>query len=201
MLLTRTKTGEPLVPADEAADFLKVTDTVEHTLIAVLVESATRHCEGYTGRDVRENEYELLRDGFSDDTDSSILLRATLVASITDVSRLVSSVFTTIAASVYYLEPNLSSARVNLGWDQLWPTDLDTQAQNVRVRFKTKAHQDIATCRAGILRHVALMYSDRGDMEGPKTSTSGSAVTTLAISTAKQSGAEQIYGSIALVGM
>ncbi len=201
MLLTRTKTGEPLIPVAHAADFLKVTDTIQHPLIAALVEAATRHCEDYTGRDVRENEYELLRDGFSDDTDSSILLRATLVAEITEVARLVSGTFTVVAASTYYLEPSLSCARVNLVWDKAWPTDLDTQAQNVRVQFKTKAHQDVALCRAGILRHVALMHADRGDTEAPTASGGASVISTLAISTAKQSGGEQIYSAIALVGI
>ena len=201
MLLTRTKTGDPLVPVDEAADFLKVTDTIEHPLIAAIVAAATKHCETYTGRDVRANEYELLRDGFSDDTDSSILLRASLVASVTEVARMVSGTFTVVASSVYYLEPALSCARVNLVFNQLWPTDLDTRAQNVRVRFKTKGHKDLDLCRAGILRHVALMHADRGDMEAPKSSAQGGAISTLAINTAKQSGAEQIYAPIALVGI
>lgn len=200
MLLTRTKTGSPLVTAEEAADFLKVSDTSEHPFIAALVEGATRHCEAYTGRDVRPNEYELLRDGFSDVADGSIELNASLVGSITSIAYLVSTAWTTVSTTVYYLEPKLSCALANLVWNQVWPTNADTQNQNVRVRFVTKAHKDVDLCRAGILRHVALMYADRGDMAAAKVAVDSDGARTLSVSTAKQSGAEVLYAPIALVG-
>lgn len=201
MLLTRTKTGPPLVSSEEAAAFLKISDTSEHPLLAALVEGATRHCEAYTARDCRANEYELLRDGFSDSADGGIVLESSLVGSVTSVAHLVSSVWTTVATSVYVLEPRLSCAVVNLVWNQVWPSTSDTQAQNVRVRYATKAHKDIELCRAGILRHVALMYSDRGDMGDSKVAVDADGARTLSVSTAKQSGAEVLYAPIALVGI
>ncbi len=202
MILTRTKTGDPLISAEEAARFLKVTEPTEHPLILALVDAATEHCEGYTGRDVRAHDYQLLRWGFSDDADGAILLGASLVASIASVDRLVSGTFTAVTSSNYYLAAELSCARVRLISSKAWPTDLDTRDQNVRVLFSTKAHTDVALAKAGILRHLALMYADRGDMEPMKTSGgAGGEAQTLAASTARQSGAEQMYAPIALVGI
>jgi hypothetical protein len=199
-MLTRTKTGDPLVSAEDAAAFLKVSDASEHPLIASLVEAATGHCESYTGRDTRQNEYELIRTGFSDESDSSILLQASLVDTVSKVDRMVSGAWVQVAFGDYYLIQSLKDSKVKPVYSKSWPTDLDIRDQNVRVRFSTTPHKDLDLCRAGILRHVALMYSDRGDMSDARSGSGGTG-STLSVSTSRQSGAEQMYASIALVGI
>lgn len=199
-MITRTKTGESLITTADAADFLRVTETSEHPLIESLVEAATLYCEGFTGRDVRANEYETFCDDFPD---GAIVLPVSMVASVSELARLVSAVFTPFAASTnWYVVAGLYESSIELETDATWPSDADTRRQNVRIRFTTEAHKDLQLCRAGILKHVAAMYADRGDAETIRIESGGFAFAqTLALNTARQSGAEALYAPIALAGI
>ena len=157
-------------------------------MIASLVEAATGHCESYTGRDTRRNEYELIRTGFSDESDSSILLQASLVDTVSKVDRMVSGAWVQVAFGDYYLIQSLKDSKVKPVYSKSWPTDLDIRDQNVRVRFSTTPHKDLDLCRA------------RGDMSDARSGSGGTG-STLSVSTSRQSGAEQMYASIALVGI
>jgi hypothetical protein len=199
-VITRTKTGDPLITTEDAADFLRVTETSEHPLIELLVEAATLYCESFTSRDVRANEYELLCDDFPP---SEIELLVSNVVAVSEVARLVSGVFTAFAeATNWYVVSGLYASWIELESAATWPSDADTRRENVRIRFATAAHKDTALCSQGILRHVAAMYADRGDAEVPRIESGGFAFAqTLSLNTARQSGAEAMYAPIALAGI
>ena len=216
MFLNRTATGSAIVTTSDMADFLRVTDTDEHQFIGTLVEAATLWAEAYTHRDFRANSYELLRTNFGD-TDLGynplelgyqplnfgyIALKKATVASVTEVAYLKDDVFTVVPTSVWYLQRGLTRSLVQLKEGQTWPTDEDHREQNVRVRFNTGEPENIDLCRAGVMRHVSLMYADRGDMD---SAIQGSAPSNfsrvLAHNTGMTSGAAGLYDALIVPGL
>lgn len=211
MILRRTELGDAVVETSVAADFLRVTSAEEHEFITALVEAATLHAEAFCGRDLRTNQYEILRNGFGE-VDYGynplslgflpvnigfIPIRRATVASVEEVAYLKDDAFSVIATSVYYLSIGLSKSRLLLKLTQAWPTDSDDIEDNVRIRFTTRPPDNVDIAKAGILRHVALMYADRGDAEVAQSGSSPSGATVaLASQTARQSGAEGLYHAL-----
>ena len=154
----------------------------DNDLLNLYLVAAVGHAEQYIGRDLRINAWTLLQDDFED----RILLRRDPIASITDVERLVSGVFVSVAnpTTTYYLKKGVQVSEILLLPDQSWPTDgdaADGREHTIRVTFKTQAHARVEQAKLGILRIVAYLYENRGDCD-PKT---GSAV--------KLSGAATLY--------
>lgn len=161
-LYTLTAPGTDPVTLEVAKSHLKQTSAVDDDLITALLRTATDFAEGFLGRELRANTWQLLRDDF----EARIILRRSPVATITSVKYTVATEFdTTVASSVYYLKKGLASSVILLQEDQSWPTDLKDAEQGVEIVFVTAAMVKLAQVKDGILRHVASLYEHRGDSD------------------------------------
>lgn len=149
------------IPVDlkEMRTYLKEPPEKDDTLISELLVLATQYGEIYTGRDFRENSWRLLLDCFA----TRIPICKDPVASITSVSHLVGSAFTTITGSTFYLKKGNLSSEILLQDGQSWPTNTDTIEHGIRVDFLTTALTNIDIVKIAIKRHVALLYENRND--------------------------------------
>ena len=160
-LYTRTSVGtNPVLLADVKA-YLKQTATADDTLIQVFIDSAVEYGEAYTGREFRNNTWTLLIDDFAD----RIVLNKNPVDTITTVKYLLSTVLTTIASSVYYLKKNTQCGEILLSEDQSWPTDLDDIEHGIEIVFTTVVYQELNRIKDALYRHIAYLYTNRGDCE------------------------------------
>ena len=134
--------------------------TADDSYIQSLIETATEYGESYTGREFREKTWKLYVDYFVD----RIVIQRNPVASISSVKHLVDDILITVSSSIYYLKKLTQCAEVLLKSDQEWPSDTDDIEHAIVVEFVTgpytKAEDRIKTA---ILRHIAWMYSNRGD--------------------------------------
>lgn len=155
--------GPPAVSLVDAKSYLKLPKDVhpDDGLVKLLTEQASENAETFTGRDLRVNTWELLRDTF----DTRMCLNRDPVDSITSVQRKVDGNFLTVSASVYYLKKSQQFSEVLLDEDQEWPDDMDEIEHTVKVTFATVAHSRLAEARAAILKHVAYLYENRGDCD------------------------------------
>lgn len=190
MLLTRTVTGTAPLSTADARSFLKQDSTADDTRIAGMILAATEYAEGFVGRDVRANTYELLLDAF----EARIALPRTPVASITSVSNLVSGSWVAADAASFYLKNGPWCAEVILKAGYDWPTDTDDLEHAVRVIFVTAACAQTSVIVEGIQRHVAALYQDRGDVGTVSLNAGPDGQTRYVVAElAKLSGAEAIY--------
>lgn len=201
MLLTQTNAGTPPLSTADAASFLKVASGVDDTQIAALVAVATEYCEEVSGRSTRPLDFELLVDGFG--VASCIELLVADVNCVVDVEYLVDGVWTSIADTVWEAKIELFSTFVVTRNGQSWPNNIDTARHNVRVTFETAALRQLVTAVGGIQRHLALLYTDRGDMEGPGSRQDPGALGSSASvqDTARQSGAIGLYQTFTVPGI
>lgn len=201
MLLTKTA-GAAIVTTAEAKAHMRVADTAEDAIIAALIDAATTHAEAYSGRAARANTWVMLAEDYLDMETGELTLRVADVGSITAVERLKGAVWTAVPSSVYELRQGLACSAIVEKYGQSWPMDYDTTSYPVRVTFVQARTAPLELFKAGILRHVAQMFADRGDAEAVMTAGSPDGWTrTLTVESAKQSGAEAIYASFALAGI
>ena len=183
--LTRKGSQCP-VDVATAKSYMRVSTTVDDSLIQLFLDGATDYAEKYTGREFRVNRWSL----FLDDFPARICLRRDPVDSIVKITRLVSGVATTVAAAVYYIKRSTQFTEVLLNEDQEWPSDQDDIEHSIEVNFETKVHRCVDQVKLGILRHVAFMYENRGDCDPIEV---GSGVSH---DSAAQSGATKLYDQI-----
>ena len=168
-LYTRTSAGTSPVELADVKSYMKQTSTADDDLIQVLIDSATEYGEAYTGRAFRAQIWTLLIDAFSD----RIALLRNPVGVITTIKYTVSGALTLIADTVYYLKKNVQCGEVLLQEDQDWPTDLDEVEHGIEIIFTTTAYQDINRIKDALYRHIAYLYTNRGDCDaetaGPST--------------------------------
>jgi hypothetical protein len=205
-LTTQITEGAALISTADMKTFLKITSTADDTLIDAMIEAATQHAEAFCGRDLRANIYELLTTDFGEIAvtdfpyrispfnfkplaDTTFHVRRSTVASIDQIEYLVGGSFSTIASSVYYSSIRIAKTYLLLEDGESWPTDADEKEDNVKVTFTMAIPHNIELAVAGIQRHVALMYEDRGDCEPANAGALGNR-------TASQSGAEAMYQSL-----
>lgn len=201
MYLKKTAVAVSPVTIAEASSFLKLgSSNADVDNVRPMIDAATTHAETFMARDVRVGTYELLTTDFGDEfSGGNICLRVAQVATITSVEYLVSDVWTTVDAADYSLVSYLSESYVRLHDDKAWPTDGDEVPHNVRVIFTTEAIVQLDLVKAGILKHIGAIHADRGDAEeAEQISDSIGASHTATLETAKQSGAEGVYGPLAL---
>lgn len=201
MLLTNTTSGASPLSTVDAVTFLKQASGADDTLIAALVAVATEFCEEFSGRSTRSRDFELLVDGFGET--GCIELPVADIDSVTSVEYLVSGAFVAIASSVWQAKVERFSSFVTPRDGQSWPTNIDTAPHNVRVTFDTTALRQVLTAVGGIQRHLAALYVDRGDMEGPSSQQDpgnlGSSASVY--DSARQSGAIALYQTFAVPGI
>lgn len=159
----------------EVKAFLKLdaSDASEDAFLTMLIEAATEAAEKYIGRDLINKGYTTFRDNLVEPLE----LRRSKVSAITSIEYLVSDVFTLIASTVYGFTDVNDYAQIFLEEDQSWPTDIDNLPQAVRILFTSgygTAGSDVpAAIKIGLLQHVNVMYSNRGDCGGGCTNDIG----------------------------
>lgn len=153
--------GQVPINVDDVKAFLRVDGGDEDDVIQGLIVAACVDAEVYMGRDIRANTWRLYIDEFED----RICLRRSPVTSITSVKYTVSDVLQTIATSVWYLKKGHQWSELLLKSGQVWPTDLDDIEAGIQIEFVTGEPRDIERILEGVKRHVAAMYSNRGDYE------------------------------------
>lgn len=151
--------GPDPVPLSDMKDYLKVTGTAQDALIQSMITAATEWGEKYTGREFRANQWKLLIDCF----ESRIEVRRSPVASIDEVSHLVSDAPVVVSSSVYYLKKGNFSSEILLDDGQEWPTDTDEREQAITINFTTEQYKCGDLIEAGIRQHVAHWFYNRGD--------------------------------------
>ena len=203
---TQITEGTALIALADMKTYLKITSTADDTLITAMIEAATQHAEAFCGRDLRANIYELLTTDFGDVAvtdfpyrispfnfsplaDTTFHIRRATVATIDLVEYSVSDTFTTIATTVYYASRRLAKTYLLLKDGQAWPTDADEIEDNVKVTYTMKVPDNVELAVAGIQRHVARMYEERGDCEPDNAQALGNR-------TAAASGANAMYQSL-----
>lgn len=203
MLLTRQTSpavASPVLWADAAAH-LRLSDTTEQALVEGLIEAATLHAEAVSHRAARANVWVMLREAFYDDDAAEMTIPLADVASITSIERFTSNAWVAVPSTVWELKRGLSRSCVVEKMGQEWPTELDEVAYPVRVTFVQQAGIPAGVLKAGILKHVAALFADRGDAEPVLTGASPDGWTrTLNVDAAKQSGAEALYAPFSLQG-
>lgn len=175
--------ASPVALADMKT-YMGITFSTHDTLIQELIDAATEHGEGYTGRDFRAKSYTLLLDEFED----RICLRRNQVNVITTVKHLVSTVLTTVASTVYYLKKGPQFSEILLQDEQEWPTNTDEREQAIEIEFTTEAATPYSNAISiGIKRWVSFAYVNRGDCDCQDETLIG-----------KQSGANIIYNQFSI---
>lgn len=165
------------VSVSDMKSYLKDPPATDDTLIQVLINAVTKDGEKYTRRSFRIQTFTLLLDAFA----NPIELRRFPVDAITFVKYLVSGSQVTIASSIYWLKNLQQKSEIRLDIDQEWPTDIDEREQGIEIEFTTTEYAEYADeITLAIYRHVAYLYSNRGDCEDLET-------------TGKISGANGIY--------
>ncbi len=154
--------------------YLRVTSTVDDTLIQSMIDAATEWGEKYTSRDFREKTWNLLMDCFFE----PIELRRSPVASIESIKYLdEDNVEQTVATTVYYLKKQTQFSQVWLQPDQEWPDDVNERQQSITIQFKTAAYYCINEIIEAIERTVAYWYRNRGDCSNCKSAVEAAGVT------------------------
>ena len=150
----------PLILQD-AKDYLKIEGSNDNKVLQDLIGTVTQWGERYTGRDFRAKTWKLVLDEFCD----RILLRKSLVATVTSAKYMVDSSLVTIDSSVNYLKIGSQFSEILLAADQAWPTDMDEIEAGIEIIFVTGIPRYIEEYRAGMLNHLAYLYQNRGDCD------------------------------------
>lgn len=172
-----------------AKQYLKVTSTADDNLITIFIGTATSYAEGFTRRDFITRTYETFRDFFSDSVSEGYYtfggnpvlgatgindsgnvgfeLRRSALISVDQIQYLSAGVLTTVDSTTYYntFETDYSEVLTEPGSN--WPDDADRRLQAITITFKAGFGDDDTDMPAwvtdGILKHVANMYTNRGD--------------------------------------
>lgn len=192
MLTTLTTQGAAVVDWTLAQPYLKA-HAADQSLVESLIERATTYGETWTGRAARANVWTFLRDDFYECDGGPLRIPLADVGTAV-VARLVSDSFVDVDAAVCRLKSFLSDALVVERSGQGWPSDADDVEHAVRVTATQTRRVPLSIWQGAILRHVALLWADRGDAEAAMLAGSPDGWTrTALLETAKQSGAEAIY--------
>ena len=162
---TLTTKGTAPVKIEDVKTHLKIETDADDVFLKPLIRTASEFAEKYIGRDLRVNTWTLLIDKF----EARICLLRDPVASITSVKHLVATVLTTVANTVYYLKKGIHRSEILLIDGQEWPTNTDTREHAIEIEFVTEAHPCLEQAKAGIMRHVAFLYENRGDCDAAES--------------------------------
>lgn len=154
-----------------AKSYMRVTSTTDDAFIQSLIDTVTAWSESYTGRQFRENTWQLLLDEFADRID----INKTPIKEITSITHIVSGVPVIVDASTYYLKQLTQLGEVLLVDGQDWPTNTDEREQAIVVYFTTKAYtRALDRFSQAVLMFVTYLYENRGDCSCDSGSASAS---------------------------
>ena len=162
---TLTVPGTMPVSVGQFHDYVRLphTMTADDATIATMIAAATVWSEKYTGRDFRDNTWELTLDQFS----TRICLRRDPVVSISSVTYLKGDVETTVPASIYYLKKNVQTSEILLEDGSEWPSDGDEitagREAGIKVTFVTEPYSCEGELLHAVNQIVANLWSERGD--------------------------------------
>ena len=165
--------GTSPLSKDDAKAFMRISSASDDALIQSLIDAATEWGQKYTGREFTDNTWTLLMDEFS----SRIVLNRDPVDSVTTVKYLVSNVLTTVSDTIYYLKKLTQCSEILLLSSKEWPTDIDDREQAIEIEFVTKTYYCTNEILEALKRHVAYLYSNRGDCPDIKEAANESGVT------------------------
>lgn len=160
-LYTRTSISKNPVLLNDVKSYLKNPPSSDDTLIQILIDGCIEYGESYTRRDFRINTWQLLIDDFKD----RILLRRNPINTILSVKYLVNDILLTVPISIYYLKKGVQSSEILLKKNQSWPTDLDEIEHGIEIIFTTTAYRDLNIIKDALYRHIAHLYTNRGDCD------------------------------------
>lgn len=150
--------ASPLSLAETKA-YLKVTSSSQDDIIQRIISTAVEYGERYTGRQFRANTWALTVADFPD----CFRLIKPPVASVTSITRLVAGVPVSVPAVDYYLVKHPFYGAVAPSSGAAWPMDQDNRQDAVVVTFVSAPFANMQIVKSALLRHIAQMYSDRGD--------------------------------------
>jgi hypothetical protein len=139
--------------------------------LLTLIESCTQYGQKYTGREFSSNTYSLLLDYF----DERICLHRNPIDQVQEIKHLVNDAFQTVDESIYKVKHGINLSEIILKNNNHWPKNTDSTEQAIEIVFKTKpvGLDKLPIVKNAIMRHVAFMFSNRGDC-GDCSSCSGS---------------------------
>jgi uncharacterized phiE125 gp8 family phage protein len=145
---------------------MRVATASEDTLIGKLIEAATLWAENYTGMDVRANSWKLWLDVFA--TPIVIDRRPIATDGITSIKHNVDASPVTISSDDYILKRQTLWSEIWPAPNVSWPSNTDDGEHQIEIAFSTAAPPAgvISRVEVGLMRHVAYLYENRGDLEG-----------------------------------
>lgn len=184
-LTVTTDAASDPVTVDEIRNFARIDDSIDTTLIGVLIGAATKFCEEYTNRSFITRTLRLsldgvseydnrISDGFSEGPfeiyfNNYIELPKPPVVSVVNIKYFNDSdTESTWATSNWYLDSESEPARIILRDGGAWPTDL-RNANGIQVNY-TSGYGSSATdvpeaIRVAIMQYCLHLYEHRGDDE------------------------------------
>ena len=184
-----TDNNNLVVSVADAKDYLRITnDNSEDVLIQALIKSATLLIEKYTGRELLNKTFIMYLDFFpysrrygnrieENFNNYTILVKRSLLQSITSIKYYINEVLTTLDSSLYSFTEDNQYSRIYLIDDGSTWVDSDNRKQAVEIEFvagygadKTYVPEDF---KLKIKRLVAYMYENRGDCISLGSSKSG----------------------------
>ena len=182
-LTTITAAATTPITATEAADYLRLDEGVDTSLLGIMISGAVDFVESYTNRSminrtlkfsidyIDELDYPL-HDGFSVGPDlyyrnTYLALPRPPVVSVTSVKSFADDdTETTFDSSKYYLDNQREPARVVLRRGEVWPTALRV-SNAIEVTYVSgygaSASDVPAPLRLALLQYVGYIYENRGD--------------------------------------
>ncbi len=155
----------------EVKDFLKIDDDYSDTEISILIKAVIIKAEQITGRDLINKTYKGYLDCFP--ACKSILVQKSKLQSITSIQYLKDGVLTTFDSSKYYFTKKQEYSSIYLNDGELWATDVDARRQAVEITFVAgygdKGCDIPADMKSAMLRHLNLLYENRGDCGDEKS--------------------------------
>lgn len=171
--LITAPTSEPITTS-EAKIYLKVDDSTEDALIAVLIKAARMSAELYMDRALITQTWEASFDEFPDhDEDWTFELHSCPVSKINSVKYYDDdNTLQTLASTVYQSDFVSEPCRISLAYGQSWPSTCYRQNAvviNYECGYGAAASvPDII--KAGIYLHLGHLYENRQDVTKEKMS-------------------------------
>lgn len=154
--------GTSQITLAEMKSYLRVTNTVDDSLITNMIATATNWGENYTGRSFNVEDYSLAIYNFT----SIIEIRRSPVDAVTSIDYIdTDGNAQVVSTDVYYVKRQRQWSYIILKDGQEWPTDVRDQIDSIDIKFSTTTMQPNLQNLANeaVIRTVAYWYRNRGD--------------------------------------
>ncbi len=142
----------------EARDFLKISHTDEDAMITTYIRAATRACEGFTGRKLIKQQWQLTLNDWGDGV---IQIPLSPLLSVDKIEYWNEGVFVEIASSSFLLDNVSYQARILPQTGYQWPEPTSDVA-GIRIAVSAgfgESQNDVPQdIRLGLLQWVAAVY-------------------------------------------